>query len=250
MTAAELKECLKGKEWDLGIPDPDTKVKCGKSKCFDCQLPTIIVDPPEIEPGDLVTVYGENFAPASETIFMLYAPDMSSIDLYSIFTSEIGTFEVTFEIPFVPSILHVQDSDGYWTWHVFHGTPPTAPEIEGSNSGKPGIEYDYTFTSTDPDIDLGDQVYFYIDWGDGDVEAWKGPYNPGQPTTFTHSWDEKGEYLIKARAKDKCDDKSDWSEIEVNIPRSKTIYNHDILGLFSHFNNLFPILRLLLQRLV
>jgi len=183
---------LKDKDWDLGIPDPDTKVRCGKSKCLDCMLPTIIVDPPEIEPGDPVTIYGENFAPLSDTIFILYALDMSSTDLYSTMTNEIGTFEITIDVPFVPSWLVVQDSEGYWTWHMFHGTPPTMPEIEGSSSGKPGIEYEYIITSSDPDIDLGDMIYYYVDWGDGDVEAWKGPYEPGQPASFSHIWDEKG----------------------------------------------------------
>ena len=235
VTAEELKDCLKDKDWDLGIPNPSTRVRCGKSYCDNCILPTITVEPPDIEPGDPVTVYGENFAPVSDTIFMLFTPDMSSIDLYSTMTSEIGTFEVTFEIPTVPSWLVVQDNEGYWTWHMFHGTPPTAPEIEGSNSGKPGIEYDYTFTSSDPDIDLGDQVYYYIDWGDGDLEVWKGPYEPGQPTIFTHSWDEKGKYTIKARAKDKCDDKGDWSEIEVNIPRTRISHWMQFLDMFPIF---------------
>jgi len=243
VTAEELKNCLRNKDWDLGIPSSSTTVRNGKSKCLNCVLPTIIVEPPEVNPGDPVIVTGENFEPVSDTTFILYTPDMESVDLYSTMTSEMGTFAVTFDIPYVPSWLVVMDSEGYWTWHRFYGTPPTAPTIGGPSSGKPGTEYDYTFTSTDVDIDLGDQVHYYIDWGDGDVEAWKGPFEPGQPATFSHTWDEKGTYEIRARAKDNLDDKSDWATLDVTMPRNRAINT----PLFNFLQN-HPILFQLFQR--
>ena len=51
---------------------------------------------------------------------------------------------------------------------------PSAPQISGPASGKTGEEYDYTFMSIDP---TDDDVFYYIVWGDGEVEEWIGPYN-------------------------------------------------------------------------
>jgi len=51
--------------------------------------------------------------------------------------------------------------------------PPNAPMITGPAEGVVGEEYEYTCVSTDPE---DDDVYYYIDWGDGNVEDWIGPY--------------------------------------------------------------------------
>ena len=45
--------------------------------------------------------------------------------------------------------------------------PPYAPIINGPTYGKTGTEYNYTFSTIDPD---GDDVYYYIHWGDGNYE--------------------------------------------------------------------------------
>jgi|GEM_PF-4775599 len=240
VTAEELKNCLRNKGWDLGMPNSSTIVNNGRSKCDGCILPTIIVDPPEVEPGDPVTITGGNFTPYSQVIFTLYALDMSSIDLYSTMTDEMGSFFVSLEIPYVPSWLVVEDSDDYWSWHMFHGTPPETPTIAGPTKGKPEVEYDYTFTSAD--TDAHDQIFYYIDWGDGDVEAWKGPFESGESITFSHDWDEKGTYTIRARAKDKQDIKSDWKTLDVSMPRIKQTSTF-LMRLFERFPNMFPILR-------
>ena len=34
------------------------------------------------------------------------------------------------------------------------------------SSGKPGVEYTYTTSTSDPD---GDQVYYWFDWDDGSI---------------------------------------------------------------------------------
>ena len=95
---------------------------------------------------------------------------------------------------------------------------PEAPDIEGPTEGKPGIEYNYTFVSTDPE---GDDIFYYIDWGDGQFVEWIGPYLSGEEITQCHSWDTKGTYIIKAKAKDTNDIESDWGDLEVKIPRTR-----------------------------
>jgi len=86
---------------------------------------------------------------------------------------------------------------------------PNAPNITGPNIGKPGEEYEYTFVSTDPE---DDDVYYYIDWDDGSVEEWIGPYSSGEEITAGHTWSENGTYAIRAKARDIHNTESDWSD--------------------------------------
>jgi len=93
--------------------------------------------------------------------------------------------------------------------------PPDPPTITGPLSGTAGEEYEYTFTATDPD---GDDVFYYIDWGDDVFEEWIGPYTSGEEIDVTHIWDEQGTYEIKAKAKDIYGAESEWGELEVTMP--------------------------------
>jgi len=95
---------------------------------------------------------------------------------------------------------------------------PSAPAIDGPTNGKVGTEYDYTFISTSP---LGNDVYYYIEWGDGAIEEWQGPYDSGDVATFSHTWSTKGTYTIKARAKDTDNLWDPWGEFTANIKSKK-----------------------------
>ena len=120
--------------------------------------------------------------------------------------------------------------------------PPDAPTISGPNTGKPNIEYDFTFNSVDPD---GDDVRFIIDWGDGDNETTSFTTS-GTNLTVSHSWSEKGTYSIIARAEDGYNALSDWTEPHlISIQKSKSIQNLFLTWLHNH-PNLFPIIRQLL----
>jgi len=76
---------------------------------------------------------------------------------------------------------------------------PSQPVIDGPEFGMPGDELCYTFVSNDTE---GDQVEYYIDWGDGEEEGWLGPYDPGVELTRCHKYHEKGTYDIKAKTRD------------------------------------------------
>ena len=119
--------------------------------------------------------------------------------------------------------------------------PPSAPTINGPASGKPGKEYDYTFNSVDPD---DDDVKFFINWDDGSTE-WT-DYSPsGSNLIVKHTWSEKGNYTIEAKAVDINGVESDLGTFEVTIPRNKPFSSY--LNLFKMFIkrsfNLFTILR-------
>jgi len=92
---------------------------------------------------------------------------------------------------------------------------PDAPTITGETNGEAGVEYEYTFVSTD---DNNDDVYYYIDWDDGTNTSWIGPYPSGEEITLNHTWSEQGTYEIKAKAKDVRGSESDWATLPVTMP--------------------------------
>jgi len=93
--------------------------------------------------------------------------------------------------------------------------PPYPPMISGPTSGKPGISYTYNVSSRDPD---DDNVYYYVDWGDGTNTSWLGPYESGAQANAIHSWGQKGTYMVKVKAKDIHNTESNWTTLPVTMP--------------------------------
>lgn len=92
---------------------------------------------------------------------------------------------------------------------------PLPPEIDGPTDLDIGVEYDFTFRSEDP----GDEdLYYYIDWGDGTYEEWIGPYTSNETITVSHAWFEGGFLSIKAKAKNAIGSEGGWS-----VPHDITI---------------------------
>jgi hypothetical protein len=121
---------------------------------------------------------------------------------------------------------------------VEEGDYPSIPNINGPSQGIPDTEYDYTFLSTTPDsID----VYYFIDWGDGETEEWIGPYASGEEVTVSHSWSETGTFVVKAKAKDIYDAESGWGKLSVKIPRTRSVSFPFLQQLIEKF----PMLQLL-----
>ena len=120
--------------------------------------------------------------------------------------------------------------------------PPDKPIIDGIKKVKSCIEYNYTFVTTDID---GDSVYYYIDWNDNSTEEWIGPYASGLEVTVNHTWEEKGFYTIKAKAKDIYGSESDWAYFYLEVPRSKEKANLFFNWLLDRFKILvrliFPV---------
>jgi hypothetical protein len=88
--------------------------------------------------------------------------------------------------------------------------PPNIPTIDGPTSGVINIPYEYSIVTTEPD---GDDVYYYIDWGDGTNSGWVGPYQSEETIVLSHTWKTPGTYEIKGKAKDVYNEESDWTEI-------------------------------------
>jgi len=119
---------------------------------------------------------------------------------------------------------------------------PDAPDINGPNKGKKGIEYQYTFKSTSPMVR---DLYYYIEWGDGDwtTQWWIGPYNSSETIKLNHTWPDEDDYTIRVRCKDTENLWGPFSEYSVTItPRNRAT----ISSLFMSFLERFPMLERLL----
>ena len=96
-------------------------------------------------------------------------------------------------------------------------TPPETPVIQGPQRGKPEEELTFTIRSTDPEQQ---DLFYYINWGDGTSEEWIGPYSSGEQISISHIWDEEKSFEVEVRAKDIFDLKSDWASLRVVMPKN------------------------------
>jgi hypothetical protein len=138
--------------------------------------------------------------------------------------------------------------EGAWsdsfTFIVGENQVPSVPEINGTTKGKPKIEYTYKLKSTDPN---NDDVYYYVDWGDGSNTGWIGPFTSGEEISVNHTWAKKGTFKISARAKDVYNLITNWATLEVTIPRIRSYENILIKILFERFPRIIQILGFLLN---
>jgi len=98
--------------------------------------------------------------------------------------------------------------------------PPYTPDIIGDIEGIKNRKYEYKIFTVDPN---GDDIFYYIDWGDGNNTGWIGPYKSGEKIEVEHSWNKQGRYTIKAKAKDVYDAESGWATLRISIPYNKKL---------------------------
>jgi hypothetical protein len=110
---------------------------------------------------------------------------------------------------------------------------PLAPDISGPSAGKPGTQYTFDFVTTDPD---GEDIEYFVDWGDGDTEDWDGPYSSGVGSSASHTFVTKAFYNIKVKARDSNGAEGPWGVHIVNMPRAKA------------FSYILEIMEIILQR--
>lgn len=214
---------------------------------------TVETDKPQYYPGEDVIIFGwlaENGTgvPSSGVCINVTDPEEYLIFGGCMLTNETGYYEaiITLEQTAVLGVYDVlahsveYDIEAETTFEVIlENDPPNDPTIDGPTNGKAGTSYDYTFTAVDPD---GTNIWYYVDWGDDTNSGWVGPYASGQEMVLSHTWDERGTYTIKAKAKDPYDEEGPWGSLEVTMPRNRI----RLFRFFDIFPNVFPQLRLLL----
>ncbi|UCB58316.1 MAG: hypothetical protein JSV67_06870 [Thermoplasmatales archaeon] len=124
-------------------------------------------------------------------------------------------------------------------------TKPNPPIINGKLNGKAGEDYDFIFSTLDPD---NDNIFLYVEWGDESIKDYNGPYQSEEKVILNHTYTEEGNYTIRAKAKDIYDIESEWATLVVNMPKTK-VFNRSILNILEQYPKLFPILTHLLQKL-
>jgi outer membrane protein assembly factor BamB len=133
-----------------------------------------------------------------------------------------------------------------YSWGYLHAigpldsNAPSAPVIDGSESGCIKKTYEFTFNSTSP---LGRDVYYYINWDDHTATNWVGPYASGEEIVIPHSWLYKRNFIIKAQAKDTENLWGPCNTFEVKITNNKIVAN----SLLFRFLEQFPILKYVIR---
>ena len=120
---------------------------------------------------------------------------------------------------------------------------PDKPVIDGPSTGLINIEYNFTAVTSDPD---GNNVSYYFDWGDGKKSGWTDFVPSGTIVNLSHSWEKSDTYTIKVKAKDIYGMESEWSELQVTMPRDKIIIGSLLQRLFE----LFPLLEVVLSKII
>ena len=101
---------------------------------------------------------------------------------------------------------------------ILGNNAPEIPDINGPPQGSPGAEYECNIKTIDPE---GHTIQFYIEWGDGEIDDWFGPYNSGEEITVQHIYLTKGTYTIKVKSRDELNAESGWGTLDVKIPRAE-----------------------------
>jgi hypothetical protein len=153
--------------------------------------------------------------------------------------TELGTYNVTVKArDFWGAGSPVSDP---LTVVITDNTPPNKPTITGESHIKPRVSYTYTLNGTD---DQDQDLFYDIDWGDGNGGTGLGPHHSGEAFTLSHTWKIKGTYTIRTRTADTAGAKSEWATLQVVAPTAYQFSPETFLQhLFETFPHMFPILR-------
>ena len=128
--------------------------------------------------------------------------------------------------------------------NIIDNLAPSAPEMEGPKVGKTGQYYDLSMSSSDFE---GQDVYYYIDWGDGAIEYWFGPKNSSQTVTFSHKFKDAGSITITTKAKDTLDEISAESTLNILILKNRSQSEPFFLQVLNRLIDCFPVFKQLLM---
>lgn len=133
-------------------------------------------------------------------------------------------------------------------------TAPNKPATpSGITTGRAGISYSYSSSTSDPQ---DDNIYYLFDWGDGTNSGWIGPYTSGSGIAISHTWFIIGSFAVKVKAKDDPNkdgnltdgSESVWSNaLPVQMPKNKAVH-YPLLQFFTRIMERYPIIGQLIQQ--
>jgi hypothetical protein len=129
---------------------------------------------------------------------------------------------------------------------IYDTVPPDKPIVSGPTRLFPFIPYTFKFNTIDPD---GEDVYYWIDWGDDEIEYWIGPHKSGEVVSLSHKYTTLGAFNLTVKAKDINDFESEMIEwpIKVSLSRNRMINNRFIFTYLEKFIVWFPLLEQFLR---
>ncbi|KYK32081.1 MAG: hypothetical protein AYK22_00545 [Thermoplasmatales archaeon SG8-52-3] len=253
ISVKSIKEIIYQTAFDLGDLGEDNDYGWGMIDAYEAvliigQSPTIpeLTGPTSGKPGESLEFLLNSTDPDGDDIyyFVDWDDDTSSewIGPYSsgeeVNVSHIWENPDTYEIKAKSMDFTYAESD--WSEPLIINITtksPDPPRINGPTRGKKGVFYNFTFNSVDPD---GNDVYYYIIWGDGSEKEWDGPHPSGVDFVISHSFPTIKTFTIEAKAKDISNAESNWSSFDITIPRTRTTS-------YLWFLELFPLLERLLN---
>jgi C1A family cysteine protease len=154
--------------------------------------------------------------------------------------NQTGVFIITLNVTDVKNSSTIANSK---VWVQESNSKPKTPTINGLNTGEFWKEYIYKIYSEDPD---GNELLYYIDWGDGKKEEWIGPFASGLEITVSHTWVSIGSFNVKVKVKDPFNEESDWATLKVKMPRSRVFSLNLLYFTKDLFENWFNLLILII----
>ena len=125
----------------------------------------------------------------------------------------------------------------------FGQLPPFRPSIKEPSDFQPHTELEFGFVTKDIN---DDDIYYFIDWGDGTNSGWIGPYVSGEEITVNHSWPRVRTYLVSAKAKDDDGESLVKEYILILFPGLPTRVGASVESVYP-FSDLFDGFRLFLS---
>lgn len=178
-------------------------------------------------------IYAEVLRPDvyGDTPYLRLVKERTDDSYYEMLEGSDGTEEIFGQTWWYSPIIHV----------TVLGDPPETPEKpSGPTEGKPGMEYEFTTRTTDPD---DEKVSYKWKWGDGTESEWLGPFESGEVVNASHIWEEKGSYPIQVKAKDESDMESDWSDsLTITIKKGKARSYSLLTNFIERLRDQFPLL--------
>ena len=104
---------------------------------------------------------------------------------------------------------------------LVEGDQPSKPnKPNGSVKIEPGVKYNYTTRSSEPD---GEKIRYLWDWnGDYIIDERTDYYDSDQEVTVSHIWYKKSDYAVRVKSEDESRLQSFWSDpLSISLSRDK-----------------------------